>query len=129
MVLQRPETQMLGARVADDVVWGLPDDVRIDVEELLAEVGLAGLADRDTADLSGGQQQRLALAAALARNPALLIADEVTAMVDSAGRGALLSVLAALPPRRGLAAVLLTHPADDAAAAARVAHLLALIHT
>ncbi|GAA3029056.1 ATP-binding cassette domain-containing protein [Gordonia defluvii] len=123
MVLQRPETQMLGARVADDVVWGLPDDVRIDVEELLAEVGLAGLADRDTADLSGGQQQRLALAAALARNPALLIADEVTAMVDPAGRGELLSVLAALPRRRGLAVVLITHRADEAAAADRVVHL------
>ena len=68
------------------MVWGLPDGVDVDVDALLAEVGLSGLADRDTADLSGGQQQRLALAAALARDPALLIADEVTSMVDPDGR-------------------------------------------
>ncbi|QKT05822.1 DUF2232 domain-containing protein [Gordonia sp. X0973] len=123
MVLQRPETQMLGARVADDVVWGLPADVEVDVDALLAEVGLTGLADRDTADLSGGQQQRLALAAALARDPALLIADEVTSMVDPQGRAELLEVLATLPARRGLAVVLITHRADEAAAADRVIHL------
>ncbi|MFT3901440.1 MAG: DUF2232 domain-containing protein [Gordonia sp. (in: high G+C Gram-positive bacteria)] len=123
MVLQRPETQMLGARVADDVVWGLPADVEVDVDALLAEVGLDGLRDRDTADLSGGQQQRLALAAALARNPALLIADEVTSMVDPDGRGELLEVLTELPARRGLAVVLITHRADEAAAADRVIHL------
>jgi energy-coupling factor transport system ATP-binding protein len=123
MVLQRPETQMLGARVADDVVWGLPDGVDVDVDALLAEVGLSGLADRDTADLSGGQQQRLALAAALARDPALLIADEVTSMVDPDGRSDLLEVLTALPARRGLAVVLITHRADEAAAADRVIHL------
>ncbi len=123
MVLQRPETQMLGARVADDVVWGLPADQRVDVDGLLAEVGLAGLGHRDTADLSGGQQQRLALAAALARDPALLIADEVTSMVDPLGRAELLEVLTALPARRGLAVVLITHRADEAAAADRIIHL------
>ncbi|MFT4201181.1 ABC transporter ATP-binding protein [Gordonia sp. (in: high G+C Gram-positive bacteria)] len=123
MVLQRPETQMLGARVADDVVWGLPADVEVDVDALLAEVGLDGLRDRDTADLSGGQQQRLALAAALARNPALLIADEVTSMVDPQGRTELLEVLTSLPARRGLAVVLITHRPDEAAVADRVIHL------
>ncbi|GED96267.1 ATP-binding cassette domain-containing protein [Gordonia crocea] len=123
MVLQRPETQMLGARVADDVVWGLPEGVAVDVDALLAEVGLTGLADRDTADLSGGQQQRLALAAALARDPALLIADEVTSMVDPVGRAELLDVLTTLPARRGLAVVLITHRADEAAAADRIVHL------
>lgn len=69
---------MLGSRVADDVVWGLPPGVDVDVEALLAEVGLDGLGDRETTDLSGGQQQRLAIAGALARDPQLLIADEVT---------------------------------------------------
>ncbi|AZG46907.1 ABC transporter ATP-binding protein [Gordonia insulae] len=100
MVLQRPETQMLGSRVADDVVWGLPPGVEVDVEGLLAEVGLAGMGDRETSDLSGGQQQRLAIAGALAREPALLIADEVTSMVDPTGRDDLLALLAGLPARR-----------------------------
>ncbi len=123
LVLQRPEIQMLGSRVADDVVWGLPPDADVDVEALLAEVGLTGLGDRETTDLSGGQQQRLAIAAALARDPQLLIADEVTSMVDPEGRGQLLHLLASLPARRGIAVVLVTHRGSEAAAADRVIHL------
>ncbi|WP_238421034.1 ABC transporter ATP-binding protein [Gordonia sp. 'Campus'] len=123
LVLQRPEIQMLGSRVADDVVWGLPPGVDVDVDALLDEVGLAGLGDRETTDLSGGQQQRLAIAGALAREPQLLIADEVTSMVDPDGRGQLLALLAALPARRGIAVVLITHRGSEAAAADRVIHL------
>ncbi|MET9199999.1 ATP-binding cassette domain-containing protein [Gordonia sp. NPDC003585] len=124
MVLQRPETQMLGSRVADDLVWGLPADADVDVEALLAEVGLAGLGQRETSDLSGGQQQRLAIAAALARDPALLIADEVTSMVDPLGREQLLELLAGLPARRGITVVLITHRGTEAARADRVIHLV-----
>ncbi|MXP21505.1 ATP-binding cassette domain-containing protein [Gordonia sp. HNM0687] len=123
MVLQRPETQMLGSRVADDVVWGLPAGAEVDVAGLLAEVGLAGLGDRETSDLSGGQQQRLAIAAALARDPALLVADEVTSMVDPVGRDELLALLADLPRRRGMTVVLITHRGAEAAAADRIIHL------
>ncbi|GAC69304.1 putative ABC transporter ATP-binding protein [Gordonia soli NBRC 108243] len=125
MVLQRPETQMLGARVADDVVWGLPADITVDVDALLSEVGLAGLGGRETADLSGGQQQRLAIAAALARDPAVLIADEVTSMVDPDGRAELLQLLSTLPRRRGITVVLVTHRGAEAAAADRIIHLSA----
>ncbi|MFT4126824.1 MAG: ATP-binding cassette domain-containing protein [Gordonia sp. (in: high G+C Gram-positive bacteria)] len=124
MVLQRPETQMLGSRVADDVVWGLPPEIDVDVDALLAEVGLAGLGERETSDLSGGQQQRLAIAAALARDPALLIADEVTSMVDPAGREEVMALLRGLPARRGVAVVLITHRASEARAADRVVHLV-----
>ena len=125
LVLQRPEAQMLGARVADDLVWGLPAGTEVDVDGLLAEVGLEGLGDRETTDLSGGQQQRLAVAAALARNPRLLIADEVTSMVDPAGRADLISILAELPRRRGITVVLITHRDSEARAADRVIHLQA----
>ncbi|MFW0789812.1 ABC transporter ATP-binding protein [Gordonia sp. CPCC 205333] len=125
MVLQRPETQMLGSRVADDVVWGLPPDwaTEVDVEAILAAVGLTGLGGRETLDLSGGQQQRLAIAAALARHPALLIADEVTSMVDPAGRDELIALLRSLPQRFGISVVLITHRLAEAAVADRVIHL------
>ncbi|MDT5323038.1 MAG: energy-coupling factor transport system ATP-binding protein, partial [Mycobacterium sp.] len=48
VVMQHPESQVLGTRVADDVVWGLPAGAETDVHRLLAEVGLDGLAERDT---------------------------------------------------------------------------------
>ncbi|MCV7366983.1 cobalt ABC transporter ATP-binding protein [Mycolicibacterium duvalii] len=123
VVMQHPESQVLGTRVADDVVWGLPPGAAIDVEALLAEVGLDGLAERDTGGLSGGELQRLSVAAALARDPALLIADEVTSMVDQDGRDALMSVLSGLTTRHRTALVHITHYNDEADAADRTVHL------
>ncbi|WP_325097998.1 ABC transporter ATP-binding protein [Nocardia gipuzkoensis] len=127
LVLQRPESQTLGVLVADDVVWGLSAQLaaEVDVEGLLGEVGLAGMGGKETATLSGGQQQRLAVAAALARRPALLIADEATSMIDPDGRRELVELLAALPRRHPMAVVLVTHHEADAAAADRVVHLAA----
>ncbi|MCX4093278.1 ABC transporter ATP-binding protein [Nocardia sp. alder85J] len=125
LVLQRPESQTLGVLVADDVVWGLPTAAAadVDIEGLLGEVGLGGLGGAETATLSGGQQQRLAVAAALARRPALLIADEATAMIDPEGRRDLVALLSDLPRRHPMAVVLVTHHEADAAAAGRVVHL------
>lgn len=123
VVLQHPETQVLGTRVADDVVWGLPPGAQIDVARLLGEVGLDGLAERDTGSLSGGELQRLALAAALAREPALLIADEVTTMVDQQGRDALLGVLSGLTGRHRTTLVHITHYNNEAESADRAINL------
>ncbi|MGB3772989.1 MAG: DUF2232 domain-containing protein [Rhodococcus sp. (in: high G+C Gram-positive bacteria)] len=126
MILQHPEAQILGTRVADDVVWGLPPAMRPTperVEALLAEVGLAGYGLRDTGSLSGGELQRLAVAAALARQPKLLVADEATAMIDPQGQHDLVALLAELPRRHGMAVVLITHRASEAALADDVVRL------
>ena len=117
VVMQHPESQVLGTRVADDVVWGLPPGTITDVAQLLREVGLESHAERDTGSLSGGELQRLAVAAALAREPALLIADEVTSMVDQEGREALLGVLSGLKQRHRTALVHITHYNNEAESA------------
>jgi energy-coupling factor transporter ATP-binding protein EcfA2 len=123
VVMQHPESQVLGTRVADDVVWGLPPGTTTDVGRLLSEVGLDAHAERDTGSLSGGELQRLAVAAALAREPALLIADEVTSMVDQQGREALLGVLSGLNKRHRTAVVHITHYNNEADSADRTINL------
>jgi energy-coupling factor transporter ATP-binding protein EcfA2 len=122
VIMQHPESQVLGTRVAD-VVWGLPPGKTTDVHQLLTEVGLDGLAERDTGGLSGGELQRLAVAAALAREPSLLIADEVTSMVDQDGRDTLMSVLSGLTQHHRMSLVHITHYNDEADAADRAINL------
>ena len=123
VIMQHPESQVLGTRVADDVVWGLPPGKTTDVHQLLTEVGLDGLAERDTGGLSGGELQRLAVAGALAREPSLLIADEVTSMVDQEGRDALMSVLSGLTKHHQMSLVHITHYNDEADVADRTVNL------
>jgi energy-coupling factor transporter ATP-binding protein EcfA2 len=117
VVAQRPESQVIGVRVMDDLVWGLPPGEAVETDSLLERVGLGGLEERETATLSGGQLQRLAVAAALVRRPSLLVADEATAMLDPAGREELVSLLSALPREQGITTVLVTHHREEAARA------------
>ena len=117
-VFQRPEAQVLGVRVRDDVVWGVPDPTMVDVEAALARVGLAPLIDRETSTLSGGELQRLAVAAALARAPRFFVSDESTAMVDASGRAQLLELFRELSDK-GVGVVHVSHYAQEAARADR----------
>ncbi len=79
------------------------------VEALLAEVGLAGLEDRRPDELSGGQQQRVAIARAIAHEPAVVLADEPTANVDSATAESLLALMEKLNVERGITFLFSTH--------------------
>lgn len=119
LILQRPETQVLGSTVAEDLRWSLPEATDGQVEAALAEVGLSGFGARSTAGLSGGELQRLALAGALARGPALLLSDESTAMVDPTGRAALVALLASAARDRGMTVVHVTHFQKETAQADR----------
>ncbi|HUD69852.1 MAG TPA: ATP-binding cassette domain-containing protein [Acidimicrobiales bacterium] len=112
MIFQRPESQVLGVRVRDDLVWGLPASHPCDIESLLGRVGMAGMADRETSTMSGGELQRIAIAAALARAPQLIISDESTAMLDTEGRRDVVALLASLADS-GVSVVHITHrPAE-----------------
>lgn len=119
---QRPEGQILGVTVADDLVWGVPSSAEVNVPALLAAVGLGQHADRSTSTLSGGELQRLAVVAALARRPALLISDESTAMVDTHGRRALMQLLHTLPAQ-GTTVVHVTHDMTEITGTDRVVRL------
>lgn len=91
-------------------------------EELLAQVGLAGLGQRLPSMLSGGQQQRVGLARALACRPRLFLFDEPTANLDSELRAGLQVQIREQQQRTGAAAVYVTHdPLEAFAVADRVA--------
>lgn len=70
-----------------------PAQRRTKVLEILKQLGLEGLADRRPADLSGGQQQRVAIARAIAADPAVVLADEPTANLDSETANDLLDLM------------------------------------
>ena len=76
---------------------------------LLAEVGLEGMEHRRPYELSGGQQQRVAIARAIAAGPAVVLADEPTANVDSETAEKLLSIMEDLNRNRGVTFVFSTH--------------------
>jgi len=76
---------------------------------LLAEVGLEGLEHRRPDELSGGQQQRVAIARAIASNPAVVLADEPTANVDSENAERLLDIMEQLNVERGVTFLFSTH--------------------
>jgi putative ABC transport system ATP-binding protein len=63
------------------------------VERILTDVGLEGLSQRRPDELSGGQQQRVAIARAIASNPAVVLADEPTANLDSENATNLLDIM------------------------------------
>lgn len=94
------------------------------LDALLAAVGLEDLGDRPARRLSAGEQQRLALARALASDPAVLFLDEPTASLDPAATKAIEDVIRALS-RRGIKIVLSTH---DLGEARRLAGEVVLLH-
>lgn len=97
---------------AEMVMWvqglGL-EERRRRVMELLAAVGLEGLENRRPSELSGGQQQRVAIARAIAADPAVVLADEPTANVDSDTADKLIGIMEKLNRDQGVTFLFSTH--------------------
>jgi putative ABC transport system ATP-binding protein len=89
---------------------GIPkDERRKKVLELFDKIGLSGLEHRKPGKLSGGQQQRVAVARAVVANPALILADEPTANLDSKASTELLDVMERLNQDHGTTFLFSTH--------------------
>jgi len=89
---------------------GVPAHERLDrAMAILSEVGLDGLENRRPGELSGGQQQRVAVARAIVSKPALILADEPTANLDSATADKLMQLMRELNSHIGTTFVISTH--------------------
>jgi energy-coupling factor transporter ATP-binding protein EcfA2 len=109
LVLEDPAGQLFNPTVDDEIAWGLenlgidPAEMPQRIELALAAVGLADIPRSQAPQtLSGGQQKRLALAAALALEPQVLILDQPSGGLAPAARTELIAVLCALRSTRGL---------------------------
>jgi len=94
------------------------------VLETFKAVGLEGLENRRPNELSGGQQQRVAVARAIVGKPALVLADEPTANLDSKTSGELIELMKTLNADHGVTFLFATHDPSVMAAAKRVIRLV-----
>ena len=126
MVFQNPDNQIVANVVEEDVAFapenlGVPSgEIRRRVDEALKTVGMYEFREHAPHLLSGGQKQRVAIAGVLAMEPACIVLDEPTAMLDPRGREEVISTVARLNRERGITVVLITHHMDEAARADRV---------
>jgi putative ABC transport system ATP-binding protein len=91
---------------------------------ILEEVGLAGLEDRRPSEMSGGQQQRVAVARAIVSRPALVLADEPTANLDSRTSDELMELFVDLNRKHNTTFVIATHDRRVMAYARRLVKML-----
>jgi putative ABC transport system ATP-binding protein len=101
-----------------------PEERRAAAHEALKWVGLEGYANRRPDLLSGGQQQRVAVARAIVHRPALVLADEPTANLDSKTGAALLDLMQSLNVEHGVTFLFSSHDPAVLSRARRVVHLL-----
>lgn len=96
---------------------GHGDEAR--TRDLLAELGVADRSDHLPRRMSGGQAQRVAVAVALANEPDLLLADEVTGQLDSENAAQVMRIIVDAGRRHGLTVLFVTHDPDIAERAER----------
>jgi ABC-type lipoprotein export system ATPase subunit len=100
---------------------GIPEGPRLErADSLLERVGLAERRDARPFDLSGGEQQRIAVCAALAHQPRLLLADEPTGELDEASAGTVYELIGELAREHGTTTIVVSHDPASGAIADRV---------
>ena len=126
MVFQNPDNQIVANVVEEDVAFG-PENLGVPTEEIqcrvaaaLKAVGMEDFTLHAPHHLSGGQKQRIAIAGIITMEPACIVLDESTAMLDPLGRREVLDTVRKLNREKGITIVLITHHMDEAAMADRV---------
>ncbi len=125
MVFQDPDSQIVGATVADDIAFGLenlglpPEEIDARLAAVAGRFGLTELLEREPYRLSGGQKQRTALAGVVALEPRVIVLDEPTSMLDPRSREQF-HALAAELWSEGTTIVYVTHLLEELALAGRV---------
>lgn len=121
-VFQDPDTQIVYPTVAEDIAFGLRnrrlprDEIARRVNAALARFGLTALRDWPAHALSGGQKQLLAIASVLVLEPAHVVFDEPTTLLDLRNRRAIARVIRDLPEK----AIVVSHDLDLVAECERV---------
>lgn len=120
-VFEDPETQLISTSVENEIAFAL-ENLCVDRDEIIARiphvleaVRLEGTEDKHPQELSGGQKQRLAIAAALALQPRLLILDEPTSQLDPIGTMEVFSTVKELNEELGVTIVMVSHSAEEMA--------------
>jgi energy-coupling factor transport system ATP-binding protein len=120
-VFQDPETQLISTSVENEIAFAL-ENLRVPREEIqariprvLVAVRLEGTERKHPHELSGGQKQRLAIAAALAMQPDLLVLDEPTSQLDPVGAEEVFAVVRELNRELGMTIVMTSHAAEEMA--------------
>ncbi len=126
MVFQNPDNQIVANVVEEDVAFG-PENLGVPTEEIqrrvavaLKAVGMEEFTLHAPHHLSGGQKQRIAIAGVIAMEPACIVLDESTAMLDPLGRRDVLDTVRHLNREKGITILLITHHMEEAATADRV---------
>ena len=126
MVFQNPDNQIVANVVEEDVAFapenlGVPtEEIRRRVDEALKAVGMDQFVTHAPPLLSGGQKQRIAIAGVIAMEPACIVLDEATAMLDPIGRREVLSAVHRLNREKDITVILITHHMNEAEDADRV---------
>lgn len=126
MLFQCPDNQIIGTTVLEDVAFGLenlgiaPELIGQKARQALKTVALEDQAGYPPDTLSASQKQQLCIAAILAMEPAGLILDESTAMLDHSGKTAIMALLRRLNRESGLTVLHCTHDMEEAVRADRV---------
>lgn len=126
MVFQNPDNQIVATIVEEDVAFAPenmgvePLEIRKRVDDALEAVGMSKYKKHAPHMLSGGQKQRVAIAGILAMDPAYIVLDEPTAMLDPIGRREVMSTLKRLNREKNVTVVIITHNMDEAVLTDRV---------